>query len=64
MFFSDLCKHQDQQQWQNWKKGFKMFEDNRLITYPSETGQFSFEDPGDGDFMQGDFWFASFNGRV
>ncbi len=41
-----------------------MFEDNRLITYPSETGQFSFEDPGDGDFMQGDFWFASFNGRV
>jgi hypothetical protein len=41
-----------------------MFEDNRLITYPSETGHFSFEDPGDGDFMQGDFWSASFNGRV
>jgi hypothetical protein len=52
MFFSDLCEHQDQQHWQNCKKGFKMFGDNRLITYPSETGQFSFGDPGDGDFMQ------------
>jgi hypothetical protein len=40
-----------------------MFEDNRLITYPSGTGQFSFEDTGDGDFMR-DFWLASFTGRV